>query len=58
MTNFLSMNGYGFYVWSAYGATALLLAIELLVLRSRRRTVLAEARLADADAAPAPGAAE
>jgi heme exporter protein D len=58
MSNFFAMNGYGFYVWSAYGATAVVLAIELLVLRSRRRTVLAEAQLAGGDAASAPGAAE
>ena len=39
------MGGYGFYVWSAYGVTALVLVVELLALRSRRRSVLAEARL-------------
>ncbi len=52
------MNGYGFYVWSAYGVTALVLAVELVALRSRRRSVLAEARLAAHDAEPHPGAAE
>ena len=43
MTTFFAMNGYGFYIWSAYGAAALVLAIELLTLRSRRRSVLLEA---------------
>jgi heme exporter protein CcmD len=58
MSSFFAMNGYGFYVWSAYGVAALALAIELVGLRSRRRAALAEARLADPDAPPLPGAAE
>ena len=45
MSAFLAMNGYGFYIWSAYGVAALVLVIELLALRSRRRSVLEEARL-------------
>ena len=35
MTDFFAMNGYGFYVWSAYGVAALALVIEVRVLRSR-----------------------
>jgi len=42
---FFAMNGYGFYIWSAYGAAALALVAEILALRSRRRAVLAEAHL-------------
>ena len=49
MTEFFAMNGYGFYVWSAYGAAVIVLAIELLALRSRRRSVLLEARLTRPD---------
>ena len=49
MTAFFAMNGYGFYVWSAYGVAALVLAIELVALRSRRRSVLLEARLTRPD---------
>jgi heme exporter protein D len=49
MSEFLAMNGYGFYVWSAYGVAALVLAIELLALRSRRRSVLLQARLTRPD---------
>ena len=45
MTEFFAMNGYGFYVWSAYGVSALALILELRALRSRRRAVLEEARL-------------
>jgi heme exporter protein CcmD len=52
------MNGYGFYVWSAYGVTALVLVVELVALRSRRRSVIEEARLTVTDAEPHPGAAE
>ena len=58
MSSFFAMNGYGFYVWSAYGVTALVLAIELLALRSRRKTVLEEAQLAGGDGTSAQGAAE
>ena len=58
MSTFFAMNGYGFYVWSAYGVAALALAVEFFGLRSRRRAALAEARLADPDAPPVPGAAE
>jgi len=43
MSAFFAMNGYGFYIWSAYGVAALVLTIELLALRSHRRAVLAEA---------------
>jgi heme exporter protein D len=58
MTEFFAMNGYGFYVWSAYGAAALVLLVEIVALRSRRRSVLEEARLTVHDAEPHPGAAE
>ena len=57
MSDFFAMNGYGFYVWSAYGVTALALAVELYALRSHRRAVLAEARLTQPDAPAIPGAA-
>jgi heme exporter protein D len=57
VTEFFAMNGYGFYVWSAYGVTALVLVVELIVLRSRRRAVLEEARLTVNDAEPHSGAA-
>ena len=49
MSEFFAMNGYGFYIWSAYGAVALVLAIELFALRSRRSSVLLEARLTRPD---------
>ena len=37
MSNFLAMGGYGFYVWMAYGVTALVIVAELLALRARHR---------------------
>ena len=41
MNEFFAMGGYGFYVWGAYGVTALAIVVELLALRARRRTALA-----------------
>lgn len=31
------MGGYGFYVWGSYGVTFVLLAAEIIMLRSRKR---------------------
>ena len=44
MSTFFAMNGYGFYIWSAYGIAALAIVAEILLLRAHRRSVLAEAR--------------
>jgi heme exporter protein D len=42
MSEFLSMGGYAFYVWGAYGvaAAALLLEIALLARRSKRAATI------------------
>jgi heme exporter protein D len=45
MAEFFNMGGYGFYVWTAYGITALVIVIELATLRSRRHTAIEEAQL-------------
>lgn len=37
MTEWLAMGGYAYYVWSSYGMLALLLIVELALLRRRRR---------------------
>ena len=58
MTDFFAMNGYGFYVWGAYGVTALAVLIEWRALRSRRRAVLEEARLVQPETPATRGAAE
>jgi heme exporter protein D len=41
MSEFLAMGGYGFYVWGAYGVTALAVVVEIVALRARRRAALA-----------------
>ncbi|MEP7329155.1 MAG: heme exporter protein CcmD [Betaproteobacteria bacterium] len=40
MSEFLSMGGYGMFVWGSYGVTAIALAIELLAVRARRRAAI------------------
>ena len=42
----LGMGGYGVYVWSAYGITALAILVEVLLLRGRIRAARAAARAA------------
>jgi heme exporter protein D len=39
-SEFFAMGGYALFVWGSYGVTALLIAVELALLRSRRRTLL------------------
>ena len=43
-TEFFAMGGYGFYVWGAYGATALALALEIVAVRARLKSARAAAR--------------
>ena len=38
--NFLAMGGYGLYVWGSYGVTLAVLAVEIALLRRRRRNAL------------------
>ncbi|SFV17445.1 heme exporter protein CcmD [Pseudoduganella namucuonensis] len=45
-SEFAAMGGYGAYVWGSFGATALALAGELLLLSRRKRAAVAAARLA------------
>ncbi|MBY0579888.1 MAG: heme exporter protein CcmD [Burkholderiales bacterium] len=40
VSQFLHMGGYGFYVWGSFGLSFALLALELLLLSVRRRTLL------------------
>jgi heme exporter protein D len=42
--NFLNMGGYAFYVWGSYGVCALVIALELMSMRARRRRAEAEVR--------------
>jgi len=54
---FFSMGGHGLYVWGSYGAMALLMAVEpvLVVMRHRaaRTAALTQAEVADLEAAEA-----
>ena len=38
--DFLAMGGYGFYVWGSFGATALIMAIEPIVVARNRTTTI------------------
>lgn len=35
LAEFFAMNGYGFYVWGAYGLTAVLIAVEIAAVCAR-----------------------
>ncbi|MCP3666168.1 MAG: heme exporter protein CcmD [Gammaproteobacteria bacterium] len=37
---FFNMGGYALYVWGSFGVTALLMIIEPILVRNRRRAVL------------------
>ncbi len=52
MNEFLAMGGYAFYVWGSYGVMALVIIIEILALRGRRKSALEEARLSGPEDAP------
>jgi heme exporter protein D len=39
--DFWAMGGYGFYVWGSYGMAVAVIAIELWLLRARRRSAVA-----------------
>jgi heme exporter protein D len=41
MSDMLNMGGHGFFVWGAYGVTAVAIVIELLALRARLRAAVA-----------------
>jgi heme exporter protein CcmD len=47
MSSFFAMGGYAWYVWMAYGVTALVIAVEVWTLRARRYRTLVEAKLAE-----------
>jgi heme exporter protein D len=49
MMEFLAMGGYAFYVWGSFGATALIIAAEVLAVRARRRAALVLARATSPD---------
>lgn len=52
MTEFLSMGGHAGYVWSAYGITLAVLALNVWLARRRRRLAMIQAGHSAADASP------
>ena len=44
MADFLAMGGYGAYLWPSYAVIVIVLAIDAVAPRLRRRRVLAEIR--------------
>ena len=45
LSEFISMGGYGFFVWGSYGVTFVLLAAELIMLRGRKKRLTEQAAL-------------
>ena len=39
-SGFWNMGGYAFYVWGSYGITLILIILEILFLRARRRSAM------------------
>jgi heme exporter protein D len=39
-SDFFAMGGYAVYVWGSFGVTAGLIAVEIILLRGRRRAAL------------------
>jgi len=39
-SEFLAMGGYSLYVWSSFGLCAIAFCIEVLIVRSQRKTIL------------------
>lgn len=48
-SDFWAMGGYGVYVWGSYGVTLALIAIEVLLVRARKRAALENAQLVRAE---------
>ena len=40
VSEFFAMGGYAFYVWGSFGATAVVIALEVWQVRARRRQIL------------------
>ncbi len=40
VSEFFHMGGYAFYVWGSFGATALVVALEIWQVRARRREIM------------------
>jgi len=40
VSEFFAMGGYAFYVWGSFGATALVMVLEVWQVRARRQQIL------------------
>ena len=49
MTEFFAMGGYAWHVWGSYGATALVIAGEIVAVLARRGRARTEARATTLD---------
>ncbi len=38
-SEFIAMGGYGLYVWGSFGVTALVMVVEVVSLRARRKSL-------------------
>ncbi|HJU24520.1 MAG TPA: heme exporter protein CcmD [Casimicrobiaceae bacterium] len=54
MTDFFAMGGYAWYVWMAYGAVALAIGVEIVVVRARRRRAFEQLRMSVNETAGSP----
>jgi len=44
VSEFFAMGGYALYVWGSFGATAVVVAGEIVLLRSQRKAILRNLR--------------
>ena len=44
VSDFFAMGGYALYVWGSFGATALVMLVESLLIRSQRKHILRNLR--------------
>lgn len=44
VSEFLAMGGYAFYVWGSFGMTAVVVALEILVIHLQRKSTLRNLR--------------
>ena len=44
VSEFFAMGGYAFYVWGSFGITALVIVIEMGLIRARRRELIEQLR--------------
>ncbi len=44
ISEFFSMNGFGFFIWSSYGMMAIIMIIELINLKLNRKATIKEIR--------------